>query len=137
MIYPFKIWLTTLISGAILFSVSECWPHTGEILWLVTILSCFNLLLGIPGLVLLSVIFIQLRLCHLSTLLKRWIFIASGFLLFFLTWFCINNVNGRDVIFSAKSGKIYLEYLVCLIASAYFFERKNTWSSEETAGKPS
>ena len=127
-LYPFYVWLTSILTGTLVFSLYDLFWGTnnnfGDFLNLLMKLLLFNLFLGLPALLILCVGFYWLNDSRMSITAKKWILILLAFSLFLFTWFMLNSIFGRYVFFSAKSLFIYFDFLVCIIVSSFLFARR-------------
>ena len=114
-LYPFKVWLATVIGGAIIFTLYDfLHGYDSESFRLLLILIPVNIILSLPGLLVYFLTFRRLNTSDLSIISMKCILILVAFSLVLFTWFAFNNLFGRDVFFSETSIFIYLDFLACI-----------------------
>jgi hypothetical protein len=124
--YPFRIWLTAIVAGSVIFTVYDILSSDEAvgILFDAFMRVLFaNVILSLPGLVIFVVGFRLLNRLQMSIASKRFVVILLAFGLFLLTWYGINKLFERDVFFSAKSLFIYVDFLLCIIVSSFLYGR--------------
>jgi uncharacterized membrane protein len=126
-LYPFKVWLATIIAGSIVFTlydtIVQSGRNIGDFLGQLTTLLLFNIILSLPGLLIYFLGFEWLNTSQMPIVRKRWALVLLAFSLLLITWYAINAMFERDVFLSAKSIFIYFEFLICIIVSSFVFGR--------------
>lgn len=124
--YPFRIWLTAIVAGSLIFTVYDILSSdeaVGILCDAFMRVLFANVILSLPGLVIFVIGFRLLNRLQMSIASKRFVVILLAFGLFLLTWYGINKLFERDVFFSAKSLFIYVDFLLCIIVSSFLYGR--------------
>jgi len=118
-LFVLKVWLSTIISGSVLFAIYDTLQslsHINELLEQSLVLVLINALIGLPGLLVYYVVFLWINNSARTATMLKVRLIASGFLIFLITWSAPNLLYGRNSFFTTKSIFIYSDFLICIIA---------------------
>ena len=121
--FPIKVWLATIIAGSIIFVLYDMFSGRSgsDAFHLLTTLLLFNILLGLPGLLLYYIGFFQLNKIQGRKSRMRVANILLPSAIFLLTWSALNIMFERDVLFTGKSVFIVGDFLFCILISSLFY----------------
>lgn len=131
--FPVKVWLTTIIAGSIIFVLYDLFTRgssISDLLGLLCMLLIFNIILGLPGLLLYYIGFFRLIKIQGRKSKMRVAYILLPSAIFLLTWSLLNIMLERDVLLSKKSIFIDVDFLICILISSLIYMKdenhKNT-----------